>query len=38
MTIDDIILRYEIPREFHKAVWSAYEEGLKRGYITASLA
>lgn len=38
MTVPDIIEEYEIPQEFHEALWKAYEEGAKRGFIDASIA
>lgn len=35
--VDKIIEKYEIPEEYHEAIWAAYEEGAKRGFIKASI-
>lgn len=37
MSVLDIIDRHEIPEEYHDAVWEAYQEGAKRGFINAYL-
>jgi hypothetical protein len=30
MTVPEIIDKYEIPKEYHKALWEAYESGADR--------
>ena len=35
--IDNIIEKYEVPAEFYEALWDAYQEGVKRGFIDASI-
>lgn len=37
MKAADIIDMYEVPEEFHDAVFEAYAEGAKRGFIDAQL-
>lgn len=34
----DIIDKYEVPKEYHEAIFEAYAEGAKRGFIKASVA
>lgn len=36
-TILDIIDRFEVPPEYHDALWEAYQEGAKRGFIDGTL-
>lgn len=38
MKAAEIIEKYEVPKEFHEAVFEAYAEGSKRGYIAAASA
>ncbi len=38
MTAGEIIEKYEVPKEYFEAVFEAYAEGAKRGYIQASIA
>lgn len=38
MTVEDLINKYEVPQEYHEALREAYQEGSKRGYITAGIA
>jgi hypothetical protein len=35
--IDKIVQKYEVPQEYFDALWDAYQEGAKRGFITASI-
>jgi len=35
--IENIINKYEIPVSLYPALWDAYEAGLKRGFIDASI-
>lgn len=37
MTVEDIASKYEIPQEYFDALWEAYIEGTKRGFIDASI-
>jgi hypothetical protein len=37
MTVADIIEKFEIPKEYHDALWEAYTEGMKKGFIDASI-
>lgn len=37
MTVPDLISKYEVPAELHDALWEAYQEGVKRGFIAASI-
>ena len=30
MTVPEIIEKYEIPKDYHKALWEAYEAGADR--------
>jgi len=33
--VPELISKYEIPVEYHVAMWEAYKEGVKRGFIEA---
>lgn len=33
-----LIEQFEIPEEYHHAIWEAYSEGVKRGYIKGALS
>lgn len=37
MTATEIIEKYEIPKEFWDAIFEAYTEGAKRGFIESSI-
>ena len=38
MTAAEIIEKYEIPKEYWEAIFEAYAEGAKRGFIESSIA
>jgi hypothetical protein len=31
-TIDNIVQKYELPKEYHAALWEAYEQGSEHGF------
>ncbi len=33
--IDKIVQKYEVPQEFHEALWKAYEAGAEYGFFKA---
>lgn len=35
--IDEIVQKYEIPKELHAAIWEAYEAGIKNGFIDGGI-
>jgi hypothetical protein len=37
MTVPEIVDKFEVPQEYHNALWEAYSEGAKRGFIDAGI-
>lgn len=37
VTAGEIIEKFEVPKDLHEAVFEAYAEGVKRGFIRASI-
>lgn len=35
--IEEIINKYEVPKELTEALWDAYTEGLKKGFILGGI-